>query len=63
MEHLDRIATERAELYRCRPPGGIRVLILVTTAEVEDRILGEEEVEQVVWGLKRGRAGGPLVTR
>ena len=34
-EHLDRIATERAEMYRCRPPEGLRIPILVTTAEVE----------------------------
>ena len=29
-EHLERISTDRAELYRCRPPEGLRFPILVT---------------------------------
>ena len=31
-DHLYRIATEREELYRCRPPEGIHVPILVMPA-------------------------------
>ena len=37
-EHLDRIATERAEMYRCRPPEGIQVPIMVMPVAVEDGI-------------------------
>ena len=58
-EHLDRIAAERAELYRCRIPEGIWVPILLTPAAVEYGILGGEEVSQVVQNLKRGRYGDP----
>ena len=55
-EHLDSIATKRAELYRCRPPEELLVPIIVILAAVEYRIQGEEEV---VRSLKRGRSGGP----
>ena len=61
--HLEHIATERVELYSCRPPKGLRVPILGTLMEVEDGIPGEAEVVQAVWGLKRGRVGGPLGVR
>ena len=57
-EHMDSISTKREELYRCRPPEGLRVHILVTPAVVEDGIPGEEEVSQAMRNLKRGRAGG-----
>ena len=43
-ERLDSIATDWVELYRCRPPEGIRLLILATLAAVEDWIPGKEEV-------------------
>ena len=62
-EHVDRIATKRAEIYRCRPPEGLRVPILVTPVAVEDRILEEAEVAQAVQGLKRVRSYGPSVMR
>ena len=58
-EHLDSIATERLEIYRCRPPEGLRFPILVTPAAVENGILGEEEVAQAVRIFKRGRDGAP----
>ena len=58
-EQLDRIATEQAELYRYRPPEGLRLPILVTPSAVDNRLPGEEEVAQAVRSLKRGRAGGP----
>ena len=57
-EHLDSVATKRAEIYRCRPPEGIRVPILIMTAAVEDGIPGGEEVEQAVRNLKRVISGG-----
>ena len=57
-EHLNRIDTEREELYRCTIPEGIRVPILVFPAEVEDGVPEEAEISQAVRGLKGGRAGG-----
>ena len=53
----------RAELYRCRPPEGLRFPILVMPAAVDDGIPGEEEVAQAARSFKRGRAGGPLGMR
>ena len=53
-EHLDQIATERAEMYRCRPHEGVRVTILVMPAEVEYGVPEEAEVAQAVQGLKGG---------
>ena len=58
-ENLDRIATEKAGLYRCRTPEGPRLIILVSPAEVEERFPEEVEIEQAVRDLKEGRAGGP----
>ena len=58
-EHLDRITTERAEIYRCRPPEELHGTILVTPSEVEDRVPEESEVAQKVRRLKGGRVGGP----
>ena len=58
-ENLDRIATEKAGLYRCRPTEGPRLIILVSPAEVEDIFLEEVEIAQAVRDLKEGRAGGP----
>ena len=40
-ENLDRITTERAEIYRYRPPEGIRLPIVVTPTEVENGVLEE----------------------
>ena len=62
-EKMDSIHTKRAELYRCRPPDGIRIPILVMPETVEHRIPGEEEVEQAVRSIKRGRSGGLLGMR
>ena len=58
-ESLDRIMTEREDIYRCRPPEGLPVPILVTPAEVEDRIPLEVDIEQAVRDLKRRTVGGP----
>ena len=60
---MDRIATEREELYRCRPPEGIQVTILVTPAVVDNGFPEETETEQAVIGLKGGRAGGLSIMR
>ena len=38
MENLDQITTERAEIYRCRPPDGIQLPIVVTPTEVENGV-------------------------
>ena len=34
-DHLDRIAMERADLYRCRQPEGLQVPIMVQLTDVE----------------------------
>ena len=47
-EHLDNIATKRAELYMCRPPEGLRVPILVTLTAIGDGIPEGDEVAQAV---------------
>ena len=60
---MDRIATEQADIYRCRTPEGLRVPFLLTPEAVEDGILGGKEVAQAVLSLKRGRSGGPLGMR
>ena len=57
-EHLHSIATNWAELYRCRLHEGLQVPIMAMLEVVEDGILGEEEVTQAVRSLKRGRSGG-----
>ena len=53
------MSTERAELYRCRLPEGLRVPILVRQSDIADGVTTEVEVETVVKGLKGGRAGAP----
>ena len=55
---MDCIEMERAEIYRRRTPEEICVPILVSPAEVEDRVSEEAEIVQAVRGLKGGRAGG-----
>ena len=40
------MSTERAELYMCRPPEGLRVPILVRQSVIEDDIPTEDEVRQ-----------------
>ena len=52
------MTVERAEIYRCRPPEGLRVLLLVRQADIMDGIPMEAEVAEAVRGLKGGRAGG-----
>ena len=57
-EALDEVSTESAELYRCRPPEGLRVPLLVQKSNIEDGIPREAEVASAVRGLKGGRLGG-----
>ena len=52
------MTTERAELYKFRPPEGLRIPLLVQPAEVDDIIPPEEEIELGAQGLKGGRSGG-----
>ena len=56
-EHLNRIAMERADIYRCIPPEGLRVSIIMMPAAVDDGLLEEANIDQSVRGLKGGRAG------
>ena len=58
-EHLDRIATERDDIYRCRPPEGLRVPIMVTPAAVDNIFPKEAHIKQAVRNLKGGRASDP----
>ena len=57
-EGLDQVTTERVEIYRCRLPEGLWVILLVQLEEVDDGIPSEAEIELAVRGLKRGRASG-----
>ena len=49
---------ERVELYRCRPPEGLQVPLLVRQSNIEDGMPTEAEVAEAVRVLKGGRAGG-----
>ena len=40
-EVLDHVSAERADIYRCRPPEGLRVSLLVRPEEVNDIIPSE----------------------
>ena len=51
--------TERAEIYRCIPPEGLRMPIMVMSAVVDDGVTEKAYIEQVVRGLKGGRETGP----
>ena len=57
------MSADRAELYRCSPPEGLQVPLLVQTAEVNVSIPSEAEIEVAVQGLKIGIAGGQLGIR
>ena len=50
---------ERVELYRCRPPEGLQVPLLVQKSDIEDDIPTEAEVASAVRILNGGRSGGP----
>ena len=60
LEALNEVSIEWSELYRCRPPEGLKVPILVRQADIEDGITTEAEMETSVKWLKRVRAGVPL---
>ena len=49
---------ERVELYRCRPPEGLQVPLLVRQSNIEDGMPTEAEVAEAVRVLKGVRAGG-----
>ena len=57
MEALDQVSTERANIYRCRPPEGLQVPLLVRQFDIEYGIPTEAEVEASVRVLKGGRKG------
>ena len=52
---------ERADLYRCIPPEGILVPIMVTPEDVDNGFPEEMDIEEVMRGLKGGREGGMSV--
>ena len=51
-EALDEVTVERAELYRRRPPEGLKFQLLVRQADIEEGIPTEAEVAEAVRGLK-----------
>ena len=57
-EGLDQVSADRAELYRCRPPEGLWVPLLLQPSVVSDDIPSEAEIEMAVKRLKVRRAGG-----
>ena len=59
-EALEKVTTERADIYICRPLEGMRVPLMVQSAEVDDGIPLEVDIELAVQVLKRGRTGGIL---
>ena len=59
LEDIKEVTMERAELYMCRPPEGLKVPILVRNTDIKDGIPMEAEVAEAVWGLKGSRAEGP----
>ena len=58
-EGLETISTKWAEMYRCRPPEGLWVPVLVGSAMVADSIPGAAKIEQAVKDLRQSRARGP----
>ena len=52
------MSADRAELYRCRPPEGLWVPLLLQPSVVSDDIPSEAEIEMAVKRLKVRRAGG-----
>ena len=49
-EGLDQELTIRAELYRCRPPARLKILILIQPVAVNDDVPTEAEVKMAVRG-------------
>ena len=62
-EELDKITADREELYRCSPPEGLKVALLVRKEDLKDGIPTEAEVAEALRGLKGGREGGSLGIR
>ena len=53
------MTVERAKLYKCRPPEGLKSPLLVRQVDIEDGIPTEAGVAKAVRGMKGGRAGVP----
>ena len=62
-EGLDQVSEDMADLYRCRLPEGLQVLLLVQPEVVNDNIPEEAEIKMAVGGLKSRRAGVPTFMR
>ena len=58
-EALDQVSTDRADLYRCRTPEGLRVPLLVCQSDIKDGLTTEAEVSVPVRVLEGSIAGGP----
>ena len=58
-EGLDQESAVWDELYRCWTMAIIKVPILVQTTEVRYEVPTEAEFDQVVRGMRTGRAGSP----
>ena len=58
-EALDKVTVDRTEIYRCRPPKGLRVPLLMRQADIKDGTPTKAEVSEAVRGLKGVRSGGP----
>ena len=56
-EELDKVTVQREELYRSRPPDGLKLPLLVHKVDIEDDIPTDEEVVETVQGLNGVRAG------
>ena len=53
------MSADRSEIYRCQPPEGIQVPLLVQLFVINNDIAEKAEEDMVVQGLKFRRAGGP----
>ena len=60
---LDQDLAVKTELYICRPPSRLKVLILFQPLKVNDEVPTESEVNLAVRGMRAERVGGPSGTR
>ena len=55
---LERIMTERVDLYSYVPPPGENIPVTVTPASVDNSVPMEDEIADAVKKLRRNRSGG-----
>ena len=56
-EGLDQVSADTSDIYRCWPPEGLQVPLLVQPTDVKYVIPAKAEIEMAVRGLKFRRAG------